>query len=419
MRKIVILGAGTAGTMMANRLCENLRTEIDQNKISVTIVDEDRVHLYQPGLLFLPFSMYRSKEDVLKPRDVFLPSEAKFIVSKIEKVDPDAKKVVMKTGTIDYDLLIIASGSRCDPTENEGLLGPNWQKSIFDFYTLDGALKLQQAMRSFKGGRLVLNVAEMPVKCPVAPPEFVMLSDWFFHERGIRDKVEIVFATPLSGPFTKPLASQTLKYVCEEKNIKIEPDFALSHVDNEKKRIVSHDKREIDFDLLVSIPTMKGAQFIIDSDMGDPLGWVPTDNHTLQSKNFQDIFVIGDATNVPTSKAGSVAHFESEILIENILRYLDGLEPLPKFDGHSNCFIESGFGKALLIDFNYTQEPLPGKFPLPGAGPFTLLKETKMNHYGKMMFRWAYWHLLLKGKDLPVSPFMTMAGKEMPTSVTA
>ncbi|SMP44720.1 type III sulfide quinone reductase, selenoprotein subtype [Desulfonatronum lacustre] len=419
MRKIVILGAGTAGTMMANRLCENLRTEIDQNKISVTIVDEDRVHLYQPGLLFLPFSMYRSKEDVLKPRDVFLPSEVKFIVSKIEKVDPDARKVVMKKGTIDYDLLIIASGSRCDPTENEGLLGPNWQKSIFDFYTLDGALKLQQAMRSFKGGRLVLNVAEMPVKCPVAPPEFVMLSDWYFHERGIRDKVEIVFATPLSGPFTKPLASQTLKYVCEEKNIKIMPDFALSHVDNENKRIVSHDKREIDFDLLVSIPTMKGAQFIIDSDMGDPLGWVPTDNHTLQSKNFQDIFVIGDATNVPTSKAGSVAHFESEILIENILRHLDGLEPLPKFDGHSNCFIESGFGKALLIDFNYTQEPLPGKFPLPGAGPFTLLKETKMNHYGKMMFRWAYWHLLLKGKDLPVSPFMTMAGKEMPGSITA
>ncbi len=419
MRKIVILGAGTAGTMMANRLCENLSTEIDQNKISVTVIDEDRVHIYQPGLLFIPFSVYRSKEDVLKPRDVFLPSEARFVVSKIEKVDPDAKKVVLKTGTIDYDLLIIASGSRCDPTENEGLLGPNWQKSIFDFYTLDGALKLQQAMRSFKGGRVVLNVAEMPVKCPVAPPEFMMLSDWYFHERGIRDKVEITFATPLSGPFTKPLASQTLKHVFDEKNINIEPEFALSHVDNDKKMIVSHDKREVPFDLLVTIPTMKGAQFIIDSDMGDPLGWVPTDNYTLQSKNFQDIFVIGDATNVPTSKAGSVAHFESEILIENILRYLDGLEPLPKFDGHSNCFIESGFGKALLIDFNYTQEPLPGKFPLPGTGPFTLLRETKMNHYGKMMFRWAYWHMLLKGKDLPVSPFMSMAGKEMPAMASA
>ena len=419
MRKIVILGAGTAGTMMANRLCENLSTEIDQNKISVTVIDEDRVHIYQPGLLFIPFSVYRSKEDVLKPRDVFLPSEARFVVSKIEKVDPDAKKVVLKTGTIDYDLLIIASGSRCDPTENEGLLGPNWQKSIFDFYTLDGAQKLQQAMRSFKGGRVVLNVAEMPVKCPVAPPEFMMLSDWYFHERGIRDKVEITFATPLSGPFTKPLASQTLKHVFDEKNINIEPEFALSHVDNDKKMIVSHDKREVPFDLLVTIPTMKGAQFIIDSDMGDPLGWVPTDNYTLQSKNFQDIFVIGDATNVPTSKAGSVAHFESEILIENILRYLDGLEPLPKFDGHSNCFIESGFGKALLIDFNYTQEPLPGKFPLPGTGPFTLLRETKMNHYGKMMFRWAYWHMLLKGKDLPVSPFMSMAGKEMPAMASA
>lgn len=142
------------------------------------------------GCFFCLSGCTRSKGDVLKPRDVFLPLEAKFIVSKIEKVDPDAKKVVLHTGTLDYDLLIIASGSRIAPSENEGLLGPHWQKSIFDFYTLDGALKLQRALRSFKGGRLVLNVAEMPVKCPV-PPEFVMLADWLFHERGMRDKVEV------------------------------------------------------------------------------------------------------------------------------------------------------------------------------------------------------------------------------------
>jgi sulfide:quinone oxidoreductase len=413
MRKILILGAGTGGTMMANRLCESLRHEIENNEYSITIVDQNREHIYQPGLLFIPFGVYKDKNDLVKPRDNFLPREAKFIVSSIKRVDPEKNMVHLEKGDLEYDLLIIASGSVIDPSEQEGLMGKHWQKSIFDFYTIDGAMKLQKAMRNFHGGNVVLNVAEMPVKCPVAPPEFVMLADWFFHERGLRDKIKIFFATPLSGPFTKPIASRTLQYICDEKGIEVVPEFALSHVDNEKKQIVSFDGREIDFDLLVSIPTNKGASFLEESGLGDELNWVPTDNHTLQSKDFNNIFVLGDATNVPTSKAGSVAHFESEILLENILRWLDGLEPLPKYDGHSNCFIESGFNKALLIDFNYKTEPLPGKFPMPGIGPFTLLKETNMNHYGKMMFRWSYWHLLLKGMDLPVSPLMSMAGKEI------
>jgi sulfide:quinone oxidoreductase len=329
-------------------------------------------------------------------------------------VDPEKKTVYLEKGELQYDLLIIASGSIIDPTEQEGLTGKHWKKSIFDFYTVDGAMKLQKAMRTFRGGNIILNIAEMPVKCPVAPPEFVMLADWYFHERGLRDKVKIFYSTPLDGPFTKPIASRTLQHVCNEKGIEVIPEFALSHVDNEKKQIISCDGRELDFDLLVSIPTNKGASFLEESGLGDVLNWVPTNNHTLQSKDFDNIFILGDATNVPTSKAGSVAHFESEIVVENIVRWLDGLEPLPTYDGHSNCFIESGFDKALLIDFNYTQEPLPGKFPLPGIGPFTLLRETNMNHYGKMMFRWAYWHLLLLGKDMPVSPYMSMAGKYYP-----
>ncbi len=411
MFKIIILGAGTGGTMMANRLCESLRQSIENNEYSITIVDQNREHIYQPGLLFIPFGVYKDKKDLVKPRDNFLPREAKFIVSSIKRVDPEKNKVYLEQGELQYDLLIIASGSSVDPSEQEGMLGRHWQESIFDFYTIDGAMKLQKALRNFHGGSLVLNVAEMPVKCPVAPPEFVMLADWYFHERELRNKVKIFFATPLNGPFTKPIASKTLQYICDEKGIEVVPEFAISHVDNENKKIVSYDGRELDFDLLVTIPTNKGASFLQESGLGDELNWVPTDNNTLKCKNFENIFVLGDATNVPTSKAGSVAHFQSEILVENILRWLDGLEPLPKYDGHSNCFIESGFNKALLIDFNYDTEPLPGRFPLPGVGPFTLLKETSMNHYGKMMFRWAYWHLLLRGKDLPVSPYMSMAGK--------
>lgn len=412
MKNILILGAGTGGTMMANRLSEVMKREIDEKQVSITIVDENREHVYQPGLLFVPFGIYKTKADLVKPRDIFLPKEASFIVSKIQAIDPENKKVVLNKGTLSYDVLIIASGSRIVPEENEGLQGANWKKSIFDFYTMDGAFRLHKALRGFTGGRLVVNIAEMPIKCPVAPPEITLLSDWYLRERGLREKTEIVYTTPLSGPFTKPKASSTLSEVFTQRDIKVDPEFDYHAVDNEKKVLSSADGREQPFDLLISIPTMMGAKFLCDSELGDELGFVHTDKHTLQSKEFEDVFIIGDATNVPTSKAGSVAHFESEILVENIVRYLDGLEPLPKYDGHSNCFVESGYDKCLLFDFNYEVEPLPGKFPVPGLGPFSLLAESKMNHYGKMMFRWAYWHLLLMGKDLPISPLMSMAGKE-------
>jgi sulfide:quinone oxidoreductase len=145
--------------------------------------------------------------------------------------------------------------------------------------------------------------------------------------------------------------------------------------------------------------------------MGDDLHFIPTDRGTLLSKEYENVFVIGDASDLPTSKAGSVAHFQAEVLCENFLRLIDNRDLRSTFDGHANCFIESGFGKGILIDFNYDIEPLPGKFPLPGVGPFSLLEETKMNHWGKMMFRWVYWNLLLKGSELPIEAQMNMAGK--------
>jgi sulfide:quinone oxidoreductase len=256
-----------------------------------------------------------------------------------------------------------------------------------------------------------LNVAEMPIKCPVAPLEFLFLADWFFHERGIRDDVEIIFATPLPGAFTKPRASSILGDMLERKNIKIEADFNIMEVDHTQKAIRSYDEREIPFDLLVSVPVNMGSEVIERSGMGDELSFVPTDKHTLRSKKWENVWVIGDAGNTPTSKAGSVAHFMLDVIVENILRQMEGLEPLAKFDGHANCFIESGFEKGILIDFNYDVEPLPGKYPLPGFGPFSLLKESAANHWGKMTFRWVYWNMLLKGEEMPFESQMSMAGK--------
>ncbi|NOZ57866.1 MAG: NAD(P)/FAD-dependent oxidoreductase [Calditrichaeota bacterium] len=407
MKKLLILGAGTGGTIMANKL----RPVLDPLEWDITIVDQEEVHYYQPGFLFIPFGIY-NRNDVIKPKRDFLPAGVNVEMSGIEVIEPEKSRVKLDNGkTLEYDYLIISTGSKIHPEETPGMLEGGWRQNIFDFYTIDGAVSLANFLKYWEGGRMVLNIVEMPIKCPVAPLEFVFLADWWFTEQGMRDKVEIFFVTPLPGAFTKPLAAKFLGNFLEKKNIRLVPDFSIERVDPDKQKIISYDEQEIEYDLLVPIPTNMGDEVIARSGMGDELNFIPTDKHTLQSKNYENIFVIGDATDLPSSKAGSVAHFESEVLFENILRAIDKRPLLPKFDGHANCFIESGFGKGILIDFNYDVEPLPGKFPLPGIGPFSLLEETKMNHWGKMMFRWMYWNLLLKGAELPIEAQMNMAGK--------
>ena len=408
MKRLLILGGGTAGTMVANRLVH----ELDMEEWQITVVDQDETHYYQPGFLFIPFGTY-GKADVMRPKRDYLPREVEVIISEIRVIEPDKNQVqlVKENRTVSYDYLIVATGSHIVPEETPGLMEDEWRKSIFDFYTPDGAVALHHFLRTWQGGRLVLNVAEMPIKCPVAPLEFLFLADAYFQERNMRDRVELIYATPLPGAFTKPIASQQLGNLLEAKNIKLVTDFNIGSVDNDRKVITSYDEQSVEFDLLVSIPTNMGSELIERSDMGDDLNFVPTEKHTLKARDYDNVFVLGDATNLPSSKAGSVAHFQVDVFIENFMRYLDGMELLPTFDGHANRFIESGHGKGFLIDFNYDVEPLPGMFPMPGVGPFSLLKESRVNHWGKMMFRWAYWNLLLRGADLPLESQMSMVGK--------
>ncbi|NOR74414.1 MAG: NAD(P)/FAD-dependent oxidoreductase [Draconibacterium sp.] len=408
MRRIVILGAGTAGTMMANKL----RNTLDKEEWDITIIDQFKTHYYQPGFLFIPFGIY-NKEDVIKPKADFIPSGVNMIFSEIDKVEGEKNKVYLEGGKVlNYDYLIIATGTKTCPEETTGLKDKLWYKEIFDFYTVEGAVALQKFFKGWEGGKLVMAITEVPYKCPVAPLEFVFLADAYFTEIGIRDKVEISYVTPMSGAFTKPIATKMLSELLVEKNIKEIPDFYIEHVDNDNKKIVSYDEKEIPFDVLTIVPVNMGDEMVERSGLGDDLNFVLTDKETMQSKQHENIFVLGDAANIPTSKAGSVAHFASEILFENLMSAMEGRPLHAKFDGHANCYIETGFGKGALIDFNYDTEPLPGTFPLPGIGPFGLLKNTKINHYGKVMFRWIYWHILLKGKELPVEPLMTMAGKK-------
>ncbi len=408
MKRLLVLGAGTAGTIVVNKL----RRALDPEEWDITIVDQSEVHHYQPGYLFIPFGIY-TRNDVLKPRRDYIPPGVKMILSRIEAIEPDQNRVRLeKDGRyLPYDFLVIATGSQPRYEEVPGLLGPEWHKSIHEFYTLEGAVALAKYLRSWEGGRLVLNISELPIKCPVAPLEFLFLADWYFHELGKRSRVELTLVTPLPGAFTKPRASQLLGNLLAEKNIHVVPEFAVESVDAEAHKIVSYDGQEVEYDLLVSVAIHMGDDVIARSGLGNDTNHVPVDKHTLLSIQYPNIFALGDAADVPTSKAGSVAHFQAEVFTENFLRYIDGLEMTASFDGHANCYIESGFGKGFLIDFNYDVEPLPGRYPLPGLGPFSLLQESAINHWGKMMFRWIYWNLLLKGKELPITTHMSMAGK--------
>jgi len=405
--QIVILGGGTGGTMTANRL----RRRFDADQAEIHVVDRDDRHVYQPGLIFVPFGL-ASIEEIVRPRRHQFWAGVTFHENEVAEVWIDRNEVLLDDRTVlPYDVLVVASGVRLQPEETDGMTGPGWNERVFTFYDPEGARGLQAALDRFDGGRLVVNLVDMPIKCPIAPLEFAFLADWFLRERGLRARTELLFATPLDGAFTKPVASERLAGLLAEKEIELVTEFNAGEVDGAGGKLGSYDGRELEFDLLVTVPLHGGAAYLERSPgLADALGFVPVDMHTLQTPTKANIFALGDATDLPTSKAGSVTHFEAEVLTENIAHFLAGEELVGTFDGHANCFIETGFHKALLIDFNYVTEPLTGHFPTAFGLP--LLRESRLNHLGKLMFQWVYWHALLPGREIPgFGPRMPTAGK--------
>jgi sulfide:quinone oxidoreductase len=407
-KQIVILGGGTGGTMAANRL----RRRFDADEAEIHVVDRDDRHLYQPGLLFVPFGL-ASVEELVRPRRRQLRDGVVFHEQEVGEVRSERDDVLLEDGTVlRYDVLVVATGARLQPEETEGMTGPGWNERVFTFYDLDGAEALRKALARFQGGRLVVNLVDMPIKCPVAPLEFAFLADWHLRERGIRGRTELVYATPLDSAFTKRMCAEHLSFLLDDKEVELVTDFSAGQVDGIDGKLGAYDGRELDFDLLVTVPLHGGGPYVERSPgLGDALGFVPTDKATLQTTAAPNVFALGDATDLPTSKAGSVTHFEAEVLTENIARYFADEELEAGYDGHANCFIETGFHKALLIDFNYEVEPLPGHFPMAFGLP--LLRESRLNHLGKLAFQWVYWHALLPGRELPgVGPTMPRRGKK-------
>jgi sulfide:quinone oxidoreductase len=395
--RILILGGGTGGTIMANRL----RRALPVDEVAITVVDRDDAHVYQPGLLFVPFGL-ADADHLVRPRHRQLHRDIGFEIAEIDRVETAANEVHLGDGrTLAYDVLIVATGARLVPEETEGMTGDGWLETVCPFYTLEGARRLAETLQRFDGGRILVNLVEMPIKCPVAPLEFAFLADWFLTEAGVRSRTDLVYVTPLDGAFTKPTASHLLGSLLETKHIELVSEFNTGEVDAATGTLSAYDGRQEHFDLLVTVPLHAGAAYVDRSPgLGAPDGFIPTDPHSLQAKAAPNVFAIGDATNLPTSKAGSVTHFEAEVLADNVLRFLRGEALAGAYDGHANCFIETGFHKALLIDFNYDVEPLPGHFPTEHVG-LPLLRESRANHIGKLLFQQVYWHALLPGRDLP------------------
>jgi len=394
-KRIVILGGGTGGTLAANRLRHELG-----DTAAITVIDRDNSHIYQPGLLLVPFGLARP-DKIVRPRARQLAPGIGYQQSAVDHVDIERREVHLEAGTVlPYDVLIVATGAALLPGETDGLTEAMAQGRAFSFYEPAGAAALSDALARFDGGRIMVNVVDMPIKCPVAPLEFAFLADWYFHRRGIRDRVDLTYVTPLDGAFTKAIASRELSGLLGRKGVRLVTEFNTGEVDAAGGRLISFDGREAGFDLAVVVPAHGGQAYIGRSPgLGDALGFVPCDERTLQAKASPDIFVIGDAADIRASKAGSVAHFEGEVLVRNVRSFLAAQPLSARFDGHTNCFIESGFGRALLIDYNYETEPVPGRFPGPVGLP--LLKESRLNHLGKLGFQQFYWHMLLPGRDVP------------------
>lgn len=377
MENFLIIGGGTAGTMLANKLAKGLTSEINAGQVEITVVSEKDYHVYQPGFLYIPFQLKRP-EEIVRPIYDVMDSNVKIIIDSAMDIDEQKKKVTLKSGkTLSYNYLILATGSHPQPVEIPGLKDAGHM-----FFTMESALKLQETMKNFKGGKVVVAVG-LPHKCPVAPLEFAMMFEDWTRQLGIRKETEITYAYPLAGPYGTASVAELATKEFSERDIHIETFFFMDSVDTEKKELISLDGRRLPFDLLIAIPPHKGADIIGKSQLGDQDNWLPTDRHKLNLVDYDSIFVVGDATNLPISKAGSTAHFESEILAENLIDKVRGGEGNKQYNGKVFCFIETGLNKATYISFDYENPPKP-------------VTPSQMVHFAKIGYNNMHW-VNLKG----------------------
>jgi len=384
MKRVVILGGGVGGTIVANLLGRKLKKQIDSGQASVTVVDTSGQHVYQPGFMYIAFGHERASK-LSRPERGLLDARVKLVTAEVVRVDEATSTVELATGEkLGYDQLVLATGSRIVPEELA-----NFSTEAHHFYTAEAAQKLRKALDQFKGGKIVVAIAGMPYKCPPAPLEVSFLMEAELRQRHLRDKSEIHFCSPIGRAFTIESVSDMATPVLEEKGIELHTFFNVETIDAQRKVLESLEGEELPYDLLVLVPPHKGAKFLVDSGLAPaPGGWLPTDRHTLLVGGRTNIYALGDATDLPLSKAGSTAHFEAPIVAERVTAAIQGRTPAGKhanYEGNVMCFFEIGDGKGTLLRFDYDHPPKPPK-------------PNRIWHLGKVMFNKAYWMTVPKGR---------------------
>ena len=384
MHRILILGGGVGGTLTANLLARNLKKRIDRGDVEVTVVDLTGRHTYQPGFMYIAMGGERAEKLVRSERSL-LDSRVQLVVGDAVKIDEANRTVLLADGlTLAYDQLVLATGSRIVPEEIE-----HFAEEAHHFYTAEASLKLRKALDAFTGGTIVVAIAGMPYKCPPAPLEVSFLIEAELRERGLRDKTQMHYCSPIGRAFTIESVSEMATPILAEKGIELHTFFNVESIDPAKKVVESLEGEELAYDLLILVPPHKGAQVLIDSGLAPaPGGWLPTDRHTLQVGGRANVYALGDATDLPLSKAGSTAHFEAPIVAERIAATVRGRQPEGKhasYEGKVMCFFEVGDGKGTLLQFDYDHPPKPPK-------------PNRMWHLGKIVFNKTYWHTVPKGR---------------------
>jgi sulfide:quinone oxidoreductase len=384
MQRILILGGGVGGTLTANLLVKRLRPELDRHEVSLTVIDETGQHVYQPGFMYIAMGGERA-EKLSRPERSLLDRRVELVVGHAERIDATNRTVGLADGRyLGYDHLVLATGSRIVPEAIE-----HFETEAHHFYDPEAARKLRHALDTFKGGRIVIAIAGMPYKCPPAPLEVAFLVESELRERGLREKSELHFCSPIGRAFTIESVSEMATPILEAKGIELHTFFNVETIDPERKVVGSLEGEELPYDLLILVPPHKGAQVVMDAGLApSPGGWLPTDRHTLEVAGQRDVYAIGDATDLPLSKAGSTAHFEAPVVAERIAARVAGREPDARagsYEGKVMCFFEIGDGKGTLLQFDYNHPPRPPK-------------PNRLWHLGKIVFNKTYWHTVPKGR---------------------
>lgn len=372
--RVVVLGGGVGGTLAANLLDKELRGDA-----TITVVDGTGMHVYQPGFLYVALGQANALW-LARDERTLLRKKVELVIEQATKIDPEKQTVALaRGGTLPYDYLVLATGSRLDRDAVPGY------GDSHDFYSLEGALRLREELRRFKGGRILVGVAGIPYKCPPAPVEFVLMLEEYLRKRGLREKSSVTLLSPLGRAFTIESASKLVQPIFDRRGISLSTFFNVETVDTAKHTVSSLEGETAEYDLLVLVPPHRGSALIDASGLGDAAGWVPTDRNTLQHKNFERIFAIGDATDLPISKSGSTAHFEAPVVASRVASFVRGTAAVTSYGGRVMCFLETGGGRATSLRFDYAHPPVPPK-------------PSRIWHWAKWIFNRAYWVTVPQGR---------------------